>query len=1070
MLTLKNDCIMRNVSFKKSMDICLCRVALVLLLLSPAAVDFSVANPLQSRTVSGTVVSEADGEPLIGVSVYLKGNTGKGVVTDLNGRYSLTVPAGATLVFSYVGFTTQEVKVEGSVVNVELKEDAELLDEVVVVGYGTMKRSDLTGSVVSVGEDEIKQSVITSLDQALQGRAAGVQVTQNSGAPGGGISVSIRGINSLNGNEPLYVIDGVPISGNADNNTNALSSINPSDIVSMEILKDASATAIYGSRASNGVVMITTRQGQAGKTRISYEGYFGLQQLPKKLDVLNLREYAEYQNLRAEVIGFGAREEFADISLLGEGTDWQGEIFQTALMHNHQLNISGGNESTKYSISGGYVSQEGIAIGSDFDRFSMRVNMDNKITKWLSTGLRASVSRSTQHNTIDNGNVIQTAIQQLPDTPARNPDGSWGAQQENMYGMYFSNPVAEALMRENYNRSTQMYVDFFADVNIWKGLVFRAEYAANYYFNTDYQFTPSYDYGHYVQQSSGSRSASNGGNWTLKTYLTYNGTFGKHNVSAMIGHEAQESTWEYLNGSRSNYFLNSVHELNVGDALTAKNNSSRGSSAIESYFGRVNYGFDDRYLATFTLRADGSSNFGPANRWGYFPSAALAWKVKNEAFLKDVEWLDNLKLRFGWGLVGNQAAGSYAYGVTMSSAPSIWGTGFYAGNYPNENLQWEETEAWNVGLDINLFNNRVEFIVDAYYKNTDNLLMQASLPSYVNGVITSPWVNAGAMTNKGMEFTLNTVNIDTKDFMWRSGLTISFNRNEITDLYTATSSMSGKFDSETYTYSIVGEPVGQFYGYKVKGMFMNESDFYQKDADGNFLLNERGGRIHVALPADHSEISKEEIWVGDYIFEDINNDGVIDEKDRTFLGNPEPKFSYGFNNTFTYKGFDLNIFINGVYGNKLVNMLRQDFTDPMRNSNLLKEATGIARVELIDPSQPEEIWNVHVANPGSAQVQRITTSSANNNNRFSSRFVEDGSYLRIKNIALGYTFPQKWTKKWGIENLRLYMNIQNAFTFTKYKGYDPEVGAYNYNVLLRGVDYARYPSQRIYTFGLNITL
>ena len=326
------------------------------------------------------------------------------------------------------------------------------------------------------------------------------------------------------------------------------------------------------------------------------------------------------------------------------------------------------------------------------------------------------------------------------------------------------------------------------------------------------------------------------------------------------------------------------------------------------------------------------------------------------------------------------------------------------------------------------------------------------------------------MTNKGMEFTLNTVNIDTKDFMWRSGLTISFNRNEITDLYTATSSMSGVLDSETYTYSIVGQPVGQFYGYKVKGMFMSEDDFYQKDANGNFLLNERGDRIHVALPADHSEISKEEIWVGDYIFEDINNDGVIDEKDRTFLGNPEPKFSYGFNNTFTYKGFDLNIFINGVYGNKLVNMLRQDFTDPMRNSNLLKEATGIARVELIDPSQPEEIWNVHVANPGSAQVQRITTSSANNNNRFSSRFVEDGSYLRIKNISLGYTFPQQWIRKWGINNLRVYMNIQNAFTFTKYKGYDPEVGAYNYNVLLRGVDYARYPSQRIYTFGLNITL
>lgn len=1023
----------------------------------------------QSNNVTGVVRSSSDGEPLAGATIKVK-ETKTGCATDLDGKFSISVKSGHTLVISYIGYLTEEIKVNNKKhLEIELKENRKLLDEVVVVGYGTMKRSDLTGSVVSVGEDEIKQSVITSLDQALQGRAAGVQVTQNSGAPGGGISVQIRGINSLNGNEPLYVIDGVPLSGNSNSNSSVLSSINPSDIVSMEILKDASATAIYGSRASNGVVMIVTRQGQTGKPRVSYEGYFGIQQLPNQLEVLNLREYAEFQNLRAEVLGWGSREEYADPHLLGDGTNWQSEIYRNALMHNHQLNISGGNENMKYSLSGGYLSQEGIAIGSDFDRFSMRANMDNKITKWLSTGLRASVSRSTQHNTVDNGNIVRTAIEQLPDTPARNPDGSWGSQQTNIYGTYYANPVAEALMRENYNRSTQMYIDFFADVNIWKGLVFRAEYAADYYFNNSYQFTPSYDYGNYIQSSSSTRTADNGGNWTLKTYLTYNGTFGKHNVSAMLGHEAQENTWESLNGNRINFFLNSVHELNVGDALTAKNGSSRGSSAIESYFGRINYGFDDRYLATFTLRADGSSKFGPANRWGYFPSAALAWKIKNEAFLKDVTWLDNLKLRFGWGLVGNQSAGDYAYGITMSSAASIWGTGFYAGNYPNENLQWEETESWNAGLDLNMFNNRVEFIVDAYYKDTDNLLMQASLPSYVNGIISSPWVNAGAMTNKGLEFTLNTVNIDTKDFMWRSGLTVSLNRNELTKLYTETSGMAGIINTSTYTYSVEGEPVGQFYGYKVKGMFKEEDDFYQKDANGNFLLDSRGNRVQVALPTGQ-HISKNEIWVGDFIFEDINRDGIIDEQDRTFLGNPEPKFSYGFNNTFIYKGFDLNVFINGVYGNELLNLFRQDFTNPSRASGLLKEVTGVARVELIDPSQPEEIWNVHVTNPNTASIQRVAQYDANDNNRMSGRFVEDGSYLRIKNISLGYTFPQKLMHKWGIENLRVYMNIQNAFTFTNYKGYDPEVGAYNYNVLLRGVDYARYPSQRIYTFGLNITL
>ena len=1060
---------MRNEFLKWCKTFCCYRIALVFVISCIVGMEFSYAEILQERTVTGIVTSGTDGEALIGVSVQVKERPQAGTITDFEGRYSLQVKSNETIVFSYIGFKPQEVKASKTVINVEMEEDSEILDEVVVVGYGTMKRSDLTGSVVSVGEDEIKQSIVTSLDQALQSKAAGVSVTQNSGTPGGGISVSIRGINSLNGNEPLYVIDGVAISGNNNSNSSVLSSINPSDVVSMEILKDASATAIYGSRASNGVVLITTKQGQAGKTRISYEGYYGLQQLPKKLGVMNLREYAEYQNLRAEVIGFGERAEFADISLLGEGTDWQGEIFQNASMHNHQLNISGGNDNVKYSISAGYLSQEGIAIGSDFERFSARVNMDNKITKWLSTGLRASVAQTTQNNTIDSGNIIRTAIEQLPDTPARNPDGSWGAQAENMYGTYFSNPVAEALMRENYNRGLQMYVDFFTDVTLWKGLVFRAEYAGNYYYSNSYTYTPSYDYGHYVQSSTGSRGANNGSNWTLKTYLTYNGTFGKHNVSVMAGHEAQENSYETLYASRDNYLFNTIHELNMGDSSTAKNSSGRGSSAIESYYGRLNYGYDDRYLATFTVRGDGSSSFGPANRWGVFPSMALAWKINNEKFLKGVKWLNNLKLRLGWGLVGNQSASSYAYGVTMASAASIWGTGFYAGNYPNDKLKWEETRAWNAGLDLNLFDNRVEFIFDTYLKNTDNLLMQASLPSYVTGIINSPWVNAGAMENKGAEFTLNTVNISKKDFTWRTGITISFNKNKITKLYTETAGLSGTVDgSQTLTYSTVGQPVGQYYGYKVVGMFKEESDFYQRDADGNFLLDQNGNRLPVALP-ENQHIAKDEVWVGDYIFEDLNGDGVIDEQDRTYLGNPEPKFSYGFNNTFTYKGFDMNIFINGVYGNKLVNLFRQDFTSPMRNSNLLKEATGIAHVELIDPAQPEEIWNVRVSNPESATVQRLNTADGNDNNRMSSRFVEDGSYLRIKNISLGYTFPQKWTRKWHIENLRVYMNIQNAFTFTKYKGYDPEVGAYNYNVLLRGVDYARYPSQRIYTVGLNLS-
>lgn len=1021
----------------------------------------------QNRTISGTVKSEADDELLIGVSVKVKEAPG-GTITDAQGRYTLQAKIGQTLVFSYIGFRTLEVKIDKQKsIDVSLREDTKMLDEVVVVGYGTMKRSDLTGSVVSVSADDIKKTVVTSLDQALQGRAAGVSVTQNSGAPGGGISVSIRGINSLNGNEPLYVIDGVAISGQTGNNSSVLSSINPSDIVSMEILKDASATAIYGSRASNGVVLITTRQGEAGKTRLSYEGYVGVQQLPNRLDVLNLREYAEYQNLRAEVLGWGAREEFKDPSLLGEGTNWQKEIFRSALMHNHQINITGGNENAKFSLTGGYLNQDGIAIGSSFERFSVRMNADAKITKWLTIGLRASGSRTQQVNTVDNGDIISTAIRQLPEVPAKNPDGSWGTQQENIYGTYFSNPVAEALMRENYDKGTQLYVNLFADINIWKGLSFHTEYGGSYNYNNHYQFTPSYDYGLYNQQSSSSRNASNGSNYSFKNYFTYNAKFGKHDFSLMAGHEAQENTWENLSGSRSDFFLNSVHELDAGDALTAKNGSSKSSGAIESYFGRFNYSFDDRYLLTATLRSDGSSNFGPNNRWGTFPSVAVAWKIKNEAFLKNVTAIDNLKLRFGWGAVGNQSAGSYAYGVAMASAASIWGTGFYAGNYANANLKWEETQAYNIGLDVNLLGNRIEFIAEAYYKNTDNLLMQAALPDYVNSIIRAPWVNAGAMVNKGMEFTLNTVNIDSRDFFWKTGITLSFNKNEVTRLYTETAGIQGYVGSETYTYSLVGEPVGQFYGYKVIGMFKDEGDFYQKDSKGEFRLNEKGERIPVALPKGKS-MKENEIWVGDYIFEDKDNNGVIDEKDRSFLGNPEPKFNYGINNYFSYKGFDLNIFINGVYGNKIFNSLRKWYTNPMNNSGMLKETIGIARVELIDPEGPADISNVRVSNPAQAKVQRITANDANDNNRMSDRFIEDGSYLRIKNISLGYTFPRSWLEKIGIENLRIYANVQNAFTFTKYKGYDPEIGAYNQNVLTRGIDNARYPSQRIYTFGLNL--
>lgn len=1056
---------MKIILFRKCMNHRLCSLALFLCLL--AFVIILRANPAQDGTVSGIVTSQVDGEPLIGVTVLLK-STSTGTVTDLDGKYAIKAANGQTLVFSYMGYQSTEVVVNKRIIDVALKEDTKVLDEVMVVGYGTMKRSDLTGAVTSVSSAEIAKSVNTSLDQALQGRAAGVMVTQNSGAPGGGISVSIRGVNSFSGNEPLYVIDGITIDGKSSGNTSALSNINPSDILSMEILKDASATAIYGTRAANGVVLITTKQGEAGAIKISYEGYYGIQQLPNRLDVLNLREYAVYQNLRAEVIGFGAREEFKDPSILGEGTNWQNEIFRSAPLHNHQITISGGNESSKFAIMGGYINQEGIAIGSGFERYSLRLNLDNQIRKWLRVGVNNYVSKRKQINTVDEGSIIETAIKQLPEVPVKNADGSWGTQQENIYGTYFSNPVAEALSRENYSNSTDIQIRGYADITLLKGLVFRAEASGSLNYYTDYKYTPLMEYTHFTQASLSERRASNSSYLTFSTYLTYDKKIRQHSFSLMAGHESQEGKYEDLSGNRTGYIFNTIHELNVGDSKTAKNGSSRSSNAIESYYGRFNYNYDDRYMLTATLRRDGSSSFAENNRWAIFPSTAIAWRVNNERFMKNIKAINNLKVRLGWGIVGNQGAGGYAYGVTMASSPTPTGQGFYPGNFSNPDLKWERTQAYNAGFDLNMFNNRIEFIADFYKKDIDNLLMQASLPSYIAGVIGKPWVNAGSMTNKGMEFTLNTVNISNKSFLWKTGITFSVNRNKVTDLYTGSAGEAGSIDGLVYTYSTVGRPFGEFYGYKVIGMFKDETDFYQKDKFGNNRLDKNGDRIPVALPKD-VEMGVNGVWVGDFMYEDRNNDGKIDEEDRTYIGNPEPKFSFGISNSFSYKNFDLDIFLNGVYGNKIYNILRQNYTNPMLNSGMLKETTRIARIGLKDPEGSDtDINNVYVINPD-ASVQRIHVTDANNNNRTSDRFVEDGSYLRIKNVSLGYTFPKKLLSKYQIENLRLYVNIQNLYTFTGYSGYDPEVGAYNYDMKLRNIDNARYPSQRIYTFGLNVT-
>lgn len=1034
----------------------------------------------QKVNVSGTVTDASNGEAISFGTVQVKG-TGDGTLTDIDGNYKISVNSGATLVFSYVGYKAQELKVtRGGTLNVRLAVDNKL-DEVIVVGYGTMKRSDLTGSVSSIGEEQIKQGVNTSLEQAMQGRIAGVNVTQNSGAPGGGISVQIRGINSLSGNEPLYVVDGIAMSGQTSSNTSVLAGINPDDITNIEVLKDASATAIYGSRASNGVVLITTKRGQEGKASVDYHGYVGWQQIPSFLKVMDLPQYADFYNVRAQIQGWGTREDYKHPELLTKGTDWQDELFRTAFMQNHNVSVNGGTKDLHYNISGGYLDQDGVGIGSGFKRASFRANFDTNITSWLQIGTNVSYANTKQKITFTESNIISTALSQFPDVAPRNPDGTYGVPEVNVFATYYSNPIFEANMKENKTNNYQLDYNAFANIMPVKGLSVRIEYGGNRGWGNTYYFVPQFSYGSIIVESQSTRTKSLSKYNSFKQYATYDRDLWEgHHFQVMVGHEAQWGNWESLSGTRKNYISDALHSLNVGDASTATNSGDDGTQwSIESYFGRLNYNMYDRYLLTATLRADGSSSFGPNNHWGWFPSAAVAWRINNESFMKNIGWLSNLKLRLGWGHVGNQSSASYAYGAVMANTATAWGTGYYPGNFANLNLKWESTNSWNLGLDFAALNNRIEFIVDAYHKKTDNLLMQASLPSYVINNdwmgMTAPWVNTGAIKNKGIEFTLNTVNISNKDWQWRTGATLSINRNELTKLNSEGSTISGTISSNTFTLSEIGGPVGRFYGYKVIGMFKNESDFYQKNDQGEFLLDASGNRVPVARPVDTEgnlqPIAQNSVWVGDYIFQDVNGDGKITEADRTYIGNPNPDFTFGLNNVIKYKDFELSFFLNGSVGGDIYNLVRQEHTDTQGYGNKMSDVANYARLGMYDPNgSAADVTNVYVTNASTASVQRISAAgtSLNDNNRVSDRFVEDGSYLRLKTLSLAWNLPKRWLNAAKLDWVQVYGNIQNLFTICGYDGYDPEIGAQGQSVILQGIDNYRYPSQRIYTVGLKV--
>lgn len=1052
----------------------------------------SISMMAQKVPVSGTVSDQTG--PVIGASVIEKGTT-NGTMTDNDGHFTLTVSKGAVIEISSIGYKTQEITV-GAQTNftVTLSEDNEFLDEVVVVGYGSMKKSDLAGASVAMKESDLKGSIISSLDQSLQGRAAGVTAVTTSGAPGSSSSIRVRGQATINANaEPLYVIDGVIVQGGG--NTGAdfglgdalgngkvstispLSTINPADIVSMEILKDASATAIYGAQGANGVVLITTKHGKSGEAKFSYDGMVAMSRQAVRLNMMNLREYAQYYN---EMIEEGDIYEtnpyYATPSLLGKGTNWQDEIFRTAWQHQHQLSAQGGSDKVQYYVSGSYMDQQGTIIGSNFNRFSVRTNLDAQLKKWLKLGVSATYAITNDNLKLADSNqgLIYYSLTTIPDIPVYDVNGNYSSTIREGYTS--PNPVALAMMDEILLKRKKLSGNIYAELTPIKHITWRTELGFDMGESDANRYKPMIDLGGWVRsQNSISYQKNSNYFWQLKNYLTYANQWGKHSVTAMVGQECWESKWNYLSGSNTDLPSDEVHNVALATG-TPSISSGFGSSSMASFFTRETYNYGDRYLGTYTYRYDGSSNFGPKNRWAGFHSVALAWRFSNEKFFEPVKKvIDNGKLRLGWGQTGNSSIGSYAWGAAITRMPSALGMGFRPSNIPNTSIRWESQEQYNVGLDLGFFNGRLNLTVDAYYKRSDDMLMSMQLPSYMgtqgNGSskLQAPNGNYGSIENKGLEITLDAHPVQLKNFSWDSNFQISFNKNKLlslSDTENATLVGYGQW-GDVVCVSEIGKPLYNFYGYKVEGVYKDLDDIQNSAKPAKY-------------PSDGVFSRGNTVWVGDIKYKDVDENGIIDERDRTDLGSPLPKFTFGWTNTFRYKNLDLSIFLNGSYGNKVMNY--NSLTLTHMNSTWTNQLQSVvskrARLEPIDPTIVyadgskwfDHIDNVRVKNPGT-KIPHTSINDPNDNDRISDRYVEDGSFLRIKNITLGYTFPKALLNKAKIENLRVYVNIQNLYTFTKYTGYDPEVGASTQDStgLTYGLDNGRYPSPAMYSFGLNIT-
>lgn len=982
-----------------------------------AAILISPESMAQRTSLKGSVIDET-GNPVQGATVADRNNPSVGTITGQDGSFTISVSPKSVIKISYVGFETQEIEVNGkSFLRVVLKEKSTSLEELVVIGYGTVKKKDLTGAVSSVSQKLMTDKPVLSLGQAIQGRVPGVYVVDN-GNPQGNVSLKIRGLGTINDSDPLYVIDGVPMSM-------GLNSINTEDIENIDILKDASATAIYGSRGANGVVMITTRKGKSGDGKLSLKANFGVSEATNIPKMLNASQYAQLNNDMLSAAGLSTNPEWSDPSSLGKGTNWLDAMFNKAYSKTYDLSYSGGNDKSNYYFSAGYTDRDGIVNSVKYKRFTLQFNEENQVKKWVKFGHNLTFSFDKKTNGDYN---LSDVMKALPTQPIYNEDGTYaGPEGSAIYYGDRRNQYGTSEINKNRTDGYNAMGNIFAEFSILDGLKFKSLAGAEAKIFYSSQFIPAYDWKPTeVAKSSLTKGTGRYFTYLWDNYFTYDKTFGLHSLNVMLGSSLQWENEDYFNGSKDGFLKDEVNQLcNASNILSLTGTGSEWS--IASLMLRANYTFMNKYLFTGTVRRDGSSRFGANNRWGTFPSFSAAWRIDQEDWFNKDMILSDAKLRIGYGVTGNQNIGNYSFASTYNTGVYLFNGNsvntLVAHKMPNPNVHWEEVRQTNIGADLGFLKNRIRVSLDAYNKNTIGMLVPMSVPvssGYSDEDV--PSINAGKVNNKGFEMNLSADILNQKDIAWTSSFNIAFNKNKIISLNSSTPTYYGSVEMSGNTrVHMEGYPVGSFYGFVADGIFQN-----QEEVD-NWSVQVPGGTAP-----------------GDIKFKDLDNNGVIDDNDRTVIGNPFPDFTYSWDNILKYKDFDLELFIQGVSGNDVLNANR-----------IYQEGMSVAF------NQYATVLDRWTGEGTSNSMPRAIYSDPNKNVRCSTRFIEDGSYLRLKNLTLGYTIPKRISGKCLTSGVRLFLSCQNLLTLTNYTGFDPEVD-------ISGFDLGNYPVTRTYSLGIDV--